>query len=57
MNVKLVNFENAESLVGLSVEAKVGSGCYQAPESLSKNVVDGHKADVFSAGVILFMLV
>jgi len=38
-------------------DSQFGNSCYEAPESLELNVQNGHKADVFSAGVILFILV
>ena len=57
LNLKLTNFEDAERLENVTPDCQFGTESYEAPESIEKNVQNGHKSDIFSAGVILFMLV
>ena len=57
MTFKLIDFGLSESGDLSQVKGAVGSPSYVAPEVLEQKVYDGRKADVFSMGVLLFIIV
>lgn len=62
LNIKLIDFGLASRLNDLDTDIKklstvAGTPQYQAPEIFEQDTYDGLKADMFSIGVILFMIV
>lgn len=62
LGLKLIDFGLANRLNDNSSDIKelktlAGTPQFQAPEIFEKNVYDGKQADMFSLGVILFMIV
>ena len=61
LNVKVIDFGLANRLNDLSCDVHelsthAGTPQFQAPEILSKKTYDGMQTDMFSIGVILFMI-
>ena len=61
LNIKLIDFglanKQSESCDIKKLKTFAGTPQFQAPEILEKKKYDGKKADIFSVGVILFMVV
>jgi serine/threonine protein kinase len=62
LNIKVIDFGLASRLHDLDTDIKnlstlAGTPQFQAPEIFEKETYDGLKADMFSIGVILFMIV
>ena len=55
-NIKIIDFGFACPLNGKNIRDAVGTQGYIAPEILTNKSYDGRKADIFSLGVILFIL-
>ena len=56
-NPKICNFGFASiNAINLN-DYNAGTGCYMAPEILENHPYDGYKADIFSLGQLLFILV
>ena len=56
MNLKVTDFGFAAEDEIKKLDTFLGTKSYMAPEILMKTVYDGHKADIFSLGVILFIM-
>ena len=56
MNLKLIDFGHSEYKNVHSLTGKRGSPHYSAPDMLNQTY-DGHKVDLFSLGVMMFILV
>ena len=56
MNVKITDF-GFSSYQDKRLECYGGTQSYMAPEIIELKAFDGHKADIFSLGVILFISV
>lgn len=57
MNIKLTDFGFSNYQRDTLLECYGGTQSYMAPEIIEFKAFDGHKADVFSLGVILFITV
>lgn len=57
MNIKLTDFGFSSYQGKRLLECYGGTMSYMAPEIIELKAFDGHKADVFSLGVILFITV
>mmetsp|Transcript_10236 Transcript_10236/g.18662 ORF Transcript_10236/g.18662 Transcript_10236/m.18662 type:complete len:613 (-) Transcript_10236:240-2078(-) len=56
-NVKIVDFELANFVRSEPLKTFCGSSYYAPPEICAGNIYDGEKADVWSIGVLLYMMV
>ena len=56
-NIKLIDYGFAKNKNVYLQLSPMGTHGFMAPEVLTKNVTEPEKIDVFSAGVVLFMMV
>lgn len=55
-NLKIADFGCATSTTAGKIDRREGTEEYMAPEILSGSAYDGKKADLFSTGMVLFMM-
>lgn len=57
LNLKVADFGFATNENVTNLNTFLGTVAYMAPEIKEGRTYDGHKADIFSVGVILFIIV